>query len=91
MKTASDGGRPSLDQTIVLHACHMGNASSHSGNNFPLILAGGGFQHAGHVAFDRKENTPLANLYLTMLHQMGIPANRFGASTGAVSELGVTT
>jgi hypothetical protein len=90
MKASDDGGRPLLDQTIVLHACHMGNASSHSGDNLPIILAGGGFKHAGHVAFDRKENIPLANLYVTMLHQMGIPADRFGASTGAISELGIT-
>jgi hypothetical protein len=91
MKSADDGGRPLLDQTLVLHACHMGNASSHSGDNLPIILAGGGFKHAGHVAGDRKNNTPLSNLYVTMLRQMGIPAERFGASTGAVSELGVTT
>lgn len=90
LKAADDGGRPMLDQTLVLHACHMGNASSHSGDNLPIILAGGGFKHGGHVAGDRKNNTPLSNLYVTMLRQLGIPAERFGASTGEVSELGVT-
>lgn len=90
MKGADDGGRPLLDQTLVLHACHMGNASSHSGDNLPIILVGGGFKHAGHVAFDRKSNAPLSNLYVTMLRQMGIEAEKFGASTGAISELGVT-
>jgi hypothetical protein len=91
MKAADDGGRPLLDQTMVLHASHMGNASSHSGDNLPIILAGGGFKHAGHVAFDRKNNTPLTNLFVTMLQQMGVEAESFGASTGSLSELKVTT
>ncbi|MDB5341254.1 MAG: hypothetical protein JWN70_6873 [Planctomycetaceae bacterium] len=90
MKATDDGGRPLLDQTLVLHASHLGNASSHSGDNLPIILAGGGFKHAGHVAFDRKNNAPLSNLFVSMLQQMGIEADKFGASTGAVSELGIT-
>ncbi len=90
MKATDDGGRPLLDQTLVLHASHLGNASSHSGDNLPIILAGGGFKHAGHVAFDRKNNMPLSNLYVSMLQQMGIEADKFGASIGAVSELGIT-
>ncbi len=90
MKASDDGGRPLLDQTIVLHASHLGNASSHAGDNLPILLAGGGFKHAGHVAFDRKNNTPLSNLFVTMLHQMGIEADNFGASTGAISEIGVS-
>ena len=41
----------------------------------------------GHVAFDRKNNTLLSNLFVRMLHQMGIEAKSFGASTGVVSEV----
>ena len=41
----------------------------------------------GHVAFDRKNNTPLSNLFVRMLQQMGIEAKSFGASTGVVSEI----
>ena len=90
LKATDDGGRPLLDQTLVLHASHLGNASSHAGDNLPIILAGGGFKHAGHVAFDRKINTPLSNLFVTMLQQMGLAADKFGASTSVVSELGIT-
>ncbi|MBM3829767.1 MAG: DUF1552 domain-containing protein, partial [Verrucomicrobia bacterium] len=87
MKATNGGGQTLLDQTIVLHASHLGNASSHTGDNLPIILAGGGFKHAGHVAFDRKQNQPLTNLFVRMLQQAGIPAEKFGASTGALSEL----
>ena len=55
--------------------------------NLPILLAGGGFKHAGHVAFDRKNNTLLSNLYVRILHQLGIEAKTFGASTGVVSEI----
>lgn len=89
MKASNDGGPSLLDQTIVLHASHLGNASSHTGDNLPIIVAGGGFKHAGHVAFDRKNNQPLSNLYVQMLRQMGMKSEKFGASTGVVSELGI--
>ena len=88
LKASNDGGPSLLDQTVVLHASHLGNASSHSGDNLPIILAGGGFKHAGHVAFDRKQNQPLANLFVRMLQQVGLPEEKFGASTGVISELG---
>ena len=90
LKATDDGGRSLLDQTIVLHASHLGNASSHSGDNLPIIVAGGGFKHAGHVAFDRQNNTPLSNLFVNMLQQMGIEADQFGASTGTIAELGIS-
>lgn len=81
MKSTDEGGRSLLDQTVVLHASNLGNASAHTCDNLPIILAGGGFQHAGHLAFDRKDNAPLSNLFLRMLQQMGIEAERFGSST----------
>ena len=65
----------------------MGNGSAHSCDNLPIMLAGGGFRHAGHVAFDRHDNKPLCNLFVRMLQQMGIESDRFGTSTGAIGEV----
>lgn len=76
-----------LDRTAVLYASNLGNSSSHDNNNLPILLAGGRFQHQGHVAFDNKNNTYLSNLFVRMLHHMGIEANSFGASTGIISEV----
>ncbi len=87
MKASTEGEETLLDRTAIFYASNLGNSSSHDNNNLPILLAGGGFKHKGHVAFDRKNNTLLANLYLRMLHQMGIEAKSFGASTGAVSEV----
>jgi hypothetical protein len=83
LKSVEENGRPLLDHTAVLFGSNLGNASSHDWHNLPLVLAGGGFQHGTHVAHDPKNNTPLANLFVTLGQQMGLEIDRFGTSTGA--------
>ncbi|HSI34455.1 MAG TPA: DUF1552 domain-containing protein [Tepidisphaeraceae bacterium] len=87
LKASTEGEQTLLDRTAVFYASNLGNSSSHDNNNLPILLAGGGFKHAGHVAFDRKNNTLLSNLFVRMLHHMNIEAKSFGASTGVVSEV----
>ena len=87
MKATNEAGSSLLDQTVVFYGSNLGNASAHTCDNLPILLAGGGFNHAGHVAFDRKNNKPLSNLFVRMLHQMGIEADRFGSSTGTLGEV----
>ena len=53
----------------------------------PIILAGGGFRHGQHLAFDRNNNTPLANLHVSMLQRLSIPVDRFASSTGTLNGL----
>jgi hypothetical protein len=87
MKKSSEGEQTLLDRTQIFYTSNLGNSSSHDNNNLPILLAGGGFKHAGHVAYDRKNNTLLSNLFVRMLQQMGIEAKTFGASTGVVNEV----
>jgi hypothetical protein len=87
MKSATEGGSSLLDQTIVFYGSNLGNGSAHSCENLPILLAGGGFKHAGHVAFDRKDNKPLSNLFVRMLQQMGVEQDKFGSSTGSITEV----
>jgi hypothetical protein len=87
MKASAEGDSTLLDRTAIVYASNLGNSSSHDNTNLPILLAGGGFRHAGHVAFDRKNNTLLSNLFVRMLQQMDIETKSFGASTGAVSEV----
>ena len=82
LESVTEGNGTLLDHTQVLWASNIGNPSAHASNNLPILLAGGGYKHQGHVAFDRKKNAPLTNLYVRMLNQMDIPAKKFGASTG---------
>jgi hypothetical protein len=83
---ATDGQRL-LDQTMVLYGSNLGDANVHNCTNLPILLAGGGFKHAGHLAFDTVQNKPLCNLFVTLLQHLGIEAERFVSSTGAITEL----
>ena len=76
-----------LDHTQVLYGSCLGNANSHSNQNLPLILAGGGFKHGKNLSFDLQNNMPMANLFVTMLKGLGIEAGKFASSTGSISGL----
>jgi hypothetical protein len=85
-----DGGETLLDRTMMLYGSNLGDANAHSTSNMPLLLAGGGFRHAGHLAFDRKQNYPLPNLFVSMLQRIGIETGKFASSTGTMSGLDMT-
>ncbi len=78
-----------LDKTMVLFGSGMGNASSHSNRDLPLVLAGGGFQHGEHKDYPKKGNrqTPACNLYVSMLQKFGLEVDQFGSSTGSLEGL----
>jgi hypothetical protein len=87
LKETRDGDATLLDRTTVLFGSNLGNASSHSARNLPVILAGGGFRHGQHLAFNPANPPPLSNLYVSMLQRLGIDADRFGSSTGTLAGL----
>lgn len=87
LKETQEGNHSLLERTIVLYTSNLGNSSSHDNTNLPILLAGGGFKHKGHIAYDRANNLWMSNLYLRMLHQLGIEARSFGASTGVLTDL----
>ena len=76
-----------LDSTQVLYGSCLGNANSHSNQNLPLLLAGGGFRHPGHLAFDTRRNEPFANLFVSMLKRLGLDVDAFASSTGSLRGL----
>ena len=76
-----------LDRTMVLYGTPMGSANSHSNVNLPVMLAGGGFKHGQHLAFDTTNNYPLANLYLSMLQRLGLATDKFSTSKGTMRGL----
>jgi hypothetical protein len=85
-ETPEDGGTL-LDHTMVMFGSDLGNGSSHDNHNLPILLAGGGFRHGQHLAFDANNNYPLPNLYVTMLQRLGLEIDRFASSTGTMSGL----
>jgi len=76
-----------LDRTMVLYGSNMGDANTHENTNLPILLAGGGFKHGRHLAFDRKDNTPLCKLFVSMLQQFGVEAEQFSSGAGTLAGL----
>lgn len=76
-----------LGRTMVLYGTCMGSANSHSNSNLPVLLAGGGFKHGQHLAFDAQNNYPLTNLFVSMLQRLGIEAREFSTGKGTMRGL----
>jgi hypothetical protein len=87
LKTTQEVGEPLLDRTMVLFGSNFGDANKHTTNNMPALLAGGGFRHGQHLAFDRERNYPLPNLFVSMLQRIGIESDKFASSTGTMRGL----
>jgi hypothetical protein len=89
LKGAKEENETLLDRTQVLFGSCMGNANAHDNHNLPMLLAGGGYKHGQHLAFDQKQNYPLPNLFVSMLQRMGLEADQFASSTGTMRGLEV--
>jgi hypothetical protein len=85
LQEADDSGQPLLDHTTVLLTSNLGNASNHDNRNMPVLLAGGGFRHGQHLAFNRKNNYPLPNLFVSVLQEAGMEVDQFATSTGTMT------
>jgi hypothetical protein len=71
-----EGNGTLLDNTTVVVGSCFGDASNHTCNNLPTIVAGGGYKHQPHTVLDKP--THLCNLYLELLHKFNIDAGSFG-------------
>jgi len=80
-------GQRLLNRTMVLYGSNMGDSNTHDNTNLPILLAGGGFRHGQHLSFSQENNTPLSNLFVTMLQQAGIETDEFGSSNGTIAGL----
>lgn len=89
LKAVREDEETLLDRTMVLYGSNFGDANQHVCTNMPTILAGGGFRHGQHLAFDTGRNYPLPNLFVSMLQRMGIDEDSFASSTGTMRGLEV--
>ena len=87
LRATKEEGESLLDRTMVFFSSNLGDASKHSVKNMPVLLAGGGFRHGQHLAFDQNKHPPLCNLYVSMLQRMGIEADKFGSGRGTLAGL----
>lgn len=87
LRGSKEEGATLLDRTQVFFSSNLGNASNHSCRNLPVLLAGGGWKHGRHLAFDPARPAPLSNLFVSMLRRLGLPTEQFGSSRGPLEGL----
>ena len=88
LKGLDEGGKSLLDNSMVMFGCGIKCGNLHLEENLPIALAGGGkgtLRGGRRLRFEKK--TPLCNLYLSMLHRMGVKEESFGDSTGQLQGL----
>jgi hypothetical protein len=90
LRSTPDGDGSLLDHLMVLFGCSMSDGNDHLLQNLPIVLAGGRkeqFQGGRHLLYPKE--TPVSNLYLTLLDKLGIPLDNFGDSNGRLELLSV--
>jgi hypothetical protein len=90
LKSIREGDKTLLDNSMVMFTSDLRDGNRHSPRNLPIIVGGGGggkLKTGQHIIYEKE--TPLANLYTTMLEAMNIEVPRFGDSTGSLSSITV--
>ena len=85
MKSIREGERSLLDNTMIVYGSGISDGNKHNNENLPVLLAGRGgglIQPGRHIQYS--EDTPLNNLFVSMLNQMGATTNSFNDSTGSL-------
>jgi hypothetical protein len=85
-----EGNGSILDQSIILFGSNMANSDAHNNDPLPQALIGRGGGVKGNQHLHYPQDTPHANILVTMLHRAGVPATdieKFADSTGPLSEV----
>ncbi len=83
LKAVREGDETLLDNTMCVYGSALSDGNRHNHDHLPVLLAGNGggrIKTGRHIRYPRE--TPLCNLYLTMLRELGVEAKTFGDSTG---------
>ena len=88
MRNTPDGDGSLLDHTVLLYGTGISDGNLHFHLDLPMMVAGGA---AGNLRGGRhlryRDDTPLTNLYLSVLDKLGMPVENFGDSTGRIEHL----
>src|SRR5688572_31761823 len=89
LKAAEEGDRSVLDNSMIVYGAGLADGNTHTHHDLPTLIAGraGGLIKPGRRVVHRKE-TPMCNLFLTMMDRMGTRMEHFGDSTGHLDGLG---
>ncbi len=85
LKQVREGERTLLENCMLVYGSGISDGDRHNHDDLPILLAGnagGEIETGRHVRYEN--NTPLCNLYVWMMQQMGVKADKFGDSSGVL-------
>ena len=85
LKNTPDGDGNLLDHSLILYGSPMGDSNVHAHKRLPVLIAGRGGGVKGNLHLKCKDETPNANVLLTILHKLGVEQDSIGDSTGEVA------
>ncbi len=88
LSSIQEGDRTLLDNCMLMYGSGISDGDRHNHDDLPIILAGGGagrIKSGRHIRYANR--TPLCNLYVWMLQQMGAKVDKFGDSNGVLNNL----
>src|SRR5689334_2775008 len=88
LKSIKEGDRTLLDNSMIVYGAGLSDGNRHTHEDLPTIIAGsaGGYFKTGRRIVCRRE-TPMCNLFLTMMDRMGVKMEFFGDSSGHLNGL----
>ena len=87
-KSIRDGDGTLLDNSMIVYGSGLADGNQHQHHNLPAVLAGrgrGAIRPGRHIRY--ADETPMANLFLSMLDQMSVPVDTWGDSSGRLTGL----
>ncbi len=87
LKNTPDGDGTLLDHSMIMYGSGLSDGNRHTHEDLPVVIAGrgGNFRTGQHIAYPK--DTPMTNLFLSLLDRMGVPADKIGDSTGRIEQL----
>jgi hypothetical protein len=88
LKSTPDGDGSLLDHSMIVYGSGLSDGNRHAHDDLPIVMfgRGGGFRMGSHMVYPKQ--TPMTNLFLTLLDRMGVPSEKIGDSTGQIEHLG---
>ena len=88
LKSTPDGDGSLLDHSMIVYGSSLSDGNRHAHDDLPVVMfgRGGRFRMGSHLVYPKQ--TPMTNLFLTLLDRMGVPSEKIGDSTGQIEHLG---
>jgi Protein of unknown function (DUF1552) len=87
LKATPDGDGTLLDHSMIVYGSGLSDGNRHTHEDLPVLMVGrgGNFRRAAHIVYPK--DTPMTNLFLTLLDRLGVQPEKLGDSTGMIDHL----